>query len=592
MTAANEERRLDALYQLNLLDTAPSESFDRITRMASRVFGLPIAAVSLTDRDRQWFKSRVGVQHVSIPRHKAPCSEVAETNGVLVIPDLLDDPCYATSGLAAAGTRFYAGAPLVTRDGYGLGALCVLGTEPRTTTALETEALSDLAAMVMAQIELQHAFGRIDPLSGLPNRTQFLDDLEDLGLDSRGQKRLAVLIDLGRTDQINNSIRVMGSSYMDDMVRQAVHAIRSAVPRSRKVYHVSATQFAFLADADASVDAYAARVEAVLRQIRAGSRIWFAMTTVVGVAPFIAGETAPGDVLRIAHSAADDARSSRTMVSVYSTCNDEAHLRRFTLFNDFADALSDSGQLRLVFQPRIDLVTRQCVGAEALLRWRHPKLGEISPGEFIPLVEHSSMARPMTNWVLEHALMQLEDWQAAGLDLQLSVNVSAADLDEPDFVQRVQLALLRHRILPGRLELEITETTAMDNSGFALQQLSALSNCGVRLAIDDFGTGYSSLSYLQQLPVHVVKIDRSFVTNIANDERNRNLVRSMVGLSRDLGYRVVAEGIETADAVDLLAGMACDEAQGYLFGRPMAAADFAAWIDARDGETRPDVRVA
>ena len=162
----DEDARLDALYQLNLLDTPTSASFDRITRMAAQIFGLPISAVSLTDRDRQWFKSRVGVARTTIPRDKAPCAQVAETTRVLVVPDLLADNGYADSTLAGSGIRFYAGAPLVTREGFGLGALCVLGTEPRTASDAEMAGLVDLADMVMAQIEMQHAFGRIDANQG------------------------------------------------------------------------------------------------------------------------------------------------------------------------------------------------------------------------------------------------------------------------------------------------------------------------------------------------------------------------------------------------------------------------------------------
>ena len=176
-TSQAEDARLAALHQLGLLDTAPTEAFDRITRMASQLFGLPIAAVSLTDSDRQWFKSRVGVDHCSIPRDRAPCAQVAESSHDLVIPDLLLDPCFRDSVLASAGVRFYAGAPLTTREGFCLGAMCVLGPEPRQTSEAEMASLHDLAAMVMAQIELQHAFGRVDPLSGLPNHNQFIEDL-------------------------------------------------------------------------------------------------------------------------------------------------------------------------------------------------------------------------------------------------------------------------------------------------------------------------------------------------------------------------------------------------------------------------------
>jgi EAL domain-containing protein (putative c-di-GMP-specific phosphodiesterase class I)/GAF domain-containing protein len=578
MANLNEEARLDALYKLNLLDTPPTESFDRITRMASQIFGLPISAVSLTDHDRQWFKSRVGVEHMSIPRDKAPCARVAESAEVVLIPDLLADDCYRSSVLAGQGVRFYAGAPLVTRDGFALGALCVLGMEPRTASPAEMAALNDLAQMVMSQIELQHAFGRVDPLSGLPNRTQFLDDLDDLGRDDPGRRRLAVLLDLARAEQLNAGARVMGSSYVDDMVQEATLALRTILGSSRTAYHVAATQFAFLAPPDVDENAYVAELGSLIEQLRAGSHARFVMSAAIGLAPFVTGQTSPRDVLRTAHSAALEARSAETAVSVYSSSKDCAHRRRFGLLNDFGAALDQPGQLRLVFQPRVDLVTRTCVGAEALLRWAHPVLGEVSPGEFIPILEQTSLARPTTAWVLDAGLKQLGTWCAAGVGIQLSVNISAANLDERDFAQRVQLYLLKHRVPAAMLELEVTESAIMDNSGQAIGQLATLEAAGVRIAIDDFGTGYSSLAYLQRLPAQVVKIDQAFVRDLAKGERERTLVRSMISLSHELEYRVVAEGIETAEAAEMLTGMGCDEGQGYYFARPMELPDFERWV--------------
>jgi EAL domain-containing protein (putative c-di-GMP-specific phosphodiesterase class I)/GGDEF domain-containing protein len=579
MTEPDEEARLDALYKLNLLDTSPSESFDRITRMASQIFGLPISAVSLTDRDRQWFKSRVGVEHTSIPRDKAPCARVAESAEVVLIPDMLADDCFRHSILAGKGVRFYAGAPLVTRDGFGLGALCVLGTEPRTATDAEMAALNDLAQMVMSQIELQHAFGRVDPLSGLPNRTQFLDDLEDLGRDNPGRHRLAVLVDLARSEQLNSGARVMGSSYVDDIVLEATRTIRSMLGPDRTAYHVAATQFAFLARYDEDQDDCVVQLRLLLERLRTGSNTRLVMSAAIGVAPFVMGVTSPRNVLRTAHNAALDARALETAVSVYSMSNDSAHRRRFRLLNDFAAALEQPEQLRLVFQPRIDLATRTCIGAEALLRWSHPVLGDVSPGEFIPIVEQTSLARPTTAWVLDAGLKQLGAWSAAKMGIQLSINVSATNLDERDFTQRVLLYLLKHRVPPAMLELEVTESAVMENDGQAVEQLSRLEQAGIHIAIDDFGTGYSSLAYLQRLPAKVVKIDQSFVRDLANGEREQTLVRSMITLSHDLGYRVVAEGVETAEAAELLTKMGCDEGQGYFFGRPMAPADFGRWFD-------------
>lgn len=591
MTDSHETLRLDALHRLHLLDTPPSESFDRITRMASQIFGLPISAVSLTDCDRQWFKSRVGVEHTTIPRDQAPCAQVAETADVVIIPDLLEDEAYAGSPLAEQGVRFYAGAPLVTRDGFGLGALCVLGIEPRIVTAAEMESLGDLAQMVMAQIEMQHAFGRVDPLSGLPNRTQFLDDLDDLGRDSPGQERLAVLVDLARAEQLHNSTRVMGSAYVDDLVQKAALSLRAVLGPGRTPYHVAATQFAFLAPAETDAEAYVDLLATSLEHIRAGYEARFVITTTVGVAPFVAGQRTPRDVLRLAHSAAHDARASDTLVKLYSSVNDSAQKRRFGLLNDFGAALDNPQQLRLVFQPRIDMGTRKCIGAEALLRWNHPLLGEVSPSEFIPIIERTWLARRTTAWVLDTALAQIAAWRAAGLDVRLSVNVSAANLVENDFAAQVQLYLLKHRVPADRLELEVTESTIMENTGNALAQLEALKAAGIQLAIDDFGTGYSSLAYLQQLPVQVVKIDQSFVFDLATGEREQTLVRSMITLSHDLGYRVVAEGVETTQAAEMLAEMGCDEAQGYLFARPLERPAFERWF-AADALPISEIRVA
>ena len=201
-----ETARLDALRRLELLDSPPSEAFDRITRMAAQLFGLPIAAVSLTDANRQWFKSKVGITHDTIPRMRAPCAMVSDEREVLVVPDLLEDPYFRDSPLADGGIRFYAGAPLTTSEGFCLGAMCVLGTEPRQVSLAERQTLTDLATMVMAQIELQHAFGRVDPVSGLPNRNQFIIDFNDLELyEPNGEVRIAALISLASPQELSDA---------------------------------------------------------------------------------------------------------------------------------------------------------------------------------------------------------------------------------------------------------------------------------------------------------------------------------------------------------------------------------------------------
>ncbi|KQQ33574.1 diguanylate phosphodiesterase [Duganella sp. Leaf126] len=579
----DEARRLDALHKLNILDTPPGEAFDRITRMAARLFDLPIAAVSLTDSDRQWFKSRVGVEHWSIPRIKAPCGNVADTSELLVIPDLQDDAHFRDSPLAASGIRYYAGAPLITADGHCLGAMCVLGTAPRDTAPEELTMLCDLAAMVMSQIEIMHALGRVDPISGLPNRNQFIEDFQDLQRESEdGEQRVAILINLATPAQLAHAVRAMNPRYLDELVADAASWIRAELGPGRKVYHVATTQFAMLSSSQMPIEQYTPLLETKLAQAIATVKTRFVATPTIGIVPFDLSSTDALSVLRRAQSAVQDATESGCAVALYSFGEDQMYRRRFSLLNDFGAALESSGQLRLVFQPRIAIASGACVGAEALLRWTHPTLGAIGPGEFMPIVERSRLAQATTSWVLDTALDQQLAWRNRGLVLQLSLNVSAANLLEADFADRVVNGLRRRGLPHHCLELEITESAIMEHPAKAQATLETLARAGIHLAIDDFGTGYSSLAYLQRMPADVVKIDQSFVRDIENDQRQQGLVRAMISLSQDLGHRVVAEGVENGAALAFLRDAGCDEAQGYLFARPLEVADFGRWHREQD----------
>jgi EAL domain-containing protein (putative c-di-GMP-specific phosphodiesterase class I)/GAF domain-containing protein len=581
-----ETSRLDALHQLRLLDTPASESFDRITRMASQIFGLPVAAVSLTDHDRQWFKSRVGIDHFAIPRDKAPCAEVAESTQPLIIEDFLKDPHYANSPLGRAGTRFYAGAPLVTNDGYGLGALCVLGTEPREVSSAELSALTDLAAMVMAQIELQHAFGRIDPVSGMPTRNQLREDLMDLARDHAGKQYFAIVVDLAGEDQISRITRAMGAGRVDQLVHEAAQSLRAALGAERSAYQVGIAQFAFISPSGVEQSGYVELLRSGFETMLASSSVRFVTNVTIGVRSFVAGEVSVDDIIRGATSAAQDARSTEGSIALYSPARDTAHRRQYGLLQDFGAALEAGDQLRLVYQPRIELATGDCIGAEALLRWRHPRLGDISPAEFIPIIEQTSLARPTTQWVLGAAMDQLATWHNAGLAITLSANISAANLGEADLIERIEAGLTQRKLPFACLEIELTESAIMDQPDQALGMLRKFEAAGVCLAIDDFGTGHSSLAYLQRLPAQVVKIDQTFMRNLTEATgADFVLVETMIGLAHKLGYRVVAEGIETGEAAAILKELGCEEAQGFWFARPMEADQFVMWLSDRRADT-------
>lgn len=585
MTSAQaEDARLHALKQLRLLDTPPAESFDRITRMASQLFDLPIAAISLTDSDRQWFKSRIGVEHWEIPRDRAPCGEVAETNSSLVIPDLLEHPSYRGSLLAQSGIRFYAGAPLTTREGFCLGAMCVLGTKPRQVTGQEQAALNDLAAMVMAQVELQHAFGRVDAITGLPNRHQLLEDLQDQFSDPTDGPRYLALTEVIDALKMSDTVRVLGVGVIEDLMRESARIILDNLAESTQVYHVGAGQFAWIAprsQEDRCLEGSLHNLSIQLHKHLSSAPVRILLNPVIGLAHHSAGKDHGEDTIRMAHNAAQEARIMGHAVSTYSVTADDHHRRRFKLLNDMRAALVSGQELSLVYQPRIELSTGACIGAEALLRWKHPELGAVSPGEFIPLVEQTDLAGPLTAWVIAAAIRQIVAWRSMAIELAISVNVSIANLDQPHFATNLIEQLNVGGIAPSAFEIEVTESAVIKNRAHVEGQLRAIRQAGIRVAIDDFGTGYSSLSYLKHLPADLVKIDQSFVRDLPDDPKGQTLVRHLIEMSQGLGFRVVAEGIETNEAYDLLRSWRCEEAQGYWMSRPLTPDDLEKWLESR-----------
>lgn len=567
-----ESKRLATLRQLNLLDTSPSESFDRITRMASKLFDLPIAAVSLTDQDRQWFKSRVGVDHWEIPRFKACCGEVADTSEFLVVPDLLESTTYQNSVLADSGVRFYAGAPLKTREGYTLGSMCVLGLEPRDITTQEQALLTDLAAMVMDQIELQHAFGRLDPVTGLPNRSQFIEDIEDLRKERQQGTKYALHIDLFDENQIRSLQRVVGLPSLDKMAHEVADYLKQNLHNPHRLYYIGGCQYLYLVGGgDADIYDTGHAIWQLVNNVVLNESSPLLHTPVVGIAPFEISEASGGDIIRTVHSASQDARQVGEEVVLYSQKLDAEHRRRFTILHDFRQALENEGELYLHFQPRLELSTDSCQSVEALLRWHHPQLGAISPAEFVPLVESTSLVRAMTEWVLQRCIEQIKVWQKQECPLQVAMNISGSNLDESGFAERVLHAIEAAGVDTRWLEFELTESAIVSNSRQAQKQLKVLADAGVSIAIDDFGTGYNTLTYLQNIPAQVVKIDRAFVTNLELGKRNQAIVSAMVGMAHQLGYRVVAEGVENESSCSYLRSLGCDEIQGFWYSKPAPA---------------------
>ena len=575
----NEEARLNALRDLRLLDTSPSESFDRLTRLASQLLSAPVSTISLTDRDRQWFKSKVGVDLSEIPREQAPCSYAIQEKGVFVVPDLAADARFAGSPLVRAGIRFYAGAPLFTRAGHGLGTICVVDTMPRDLGEQEGRVLRDLAGMVMSQIELQSMIGRVDATTGLPNQHQMFEDLEDRSRRAPDGEIETVMIEFASATQMRQGMRVLGPAYAEDFAAAVLSRVQSGIGNGARLYHVGPMRCVVLL-ADASLRSATDLVEVLAAALAAPvtcDGVPLTPDLAFGLARSTAGGTAPRDVLRQLGAACDDARAAQVPARSFDRKRDAGHARSFALVNDFANALRGTDELALVYQPRVSAVSGMILSAEALLRWTHPRFGAVSPGEFIPIVEQTALSQPMTEWVARTALKQIRTWQKTGFDCSVSINASALNLDEKDFAARLLRAVDDAGIPTRRLELEFTESAVARDLTRVVAQLQELSRNGIEIAIDDFGTGYSNLAYLQQLPVSVLKIDQAFVSRLPGSRRDRTLVKAMITMAHELGYRTVAEGVETAAALEVLIGLGCDEIQGFFVSRPMLPGGLPAW---------------
>jgi EAL domain-containing protein (putative c-di-GMP-specific phosphodiesterase class I) len=263
--------------------------------------------------------------------------------------------------------------------------------------------------------------------------------------------------------------------------------------------------------------------------------------------------------------------------TVYDPALDPHSPRRLAMMTDLGEAIRKS-QLVLHFQPRVSIAQQKLVGMEALVRWQHPTLGLVPPAQFIPLAEMSESIRPLTWWVLEAALAQQNLWVKQGLPLRVAVNFSARHLIDDAYPGQIKRLLARYGTDPDAIELEITESAIIADPGRAMNILTRIHALGVRLSIDDFGTGYSSLSYLRRLPLHALKIDQSFVSQMTRSVHDTIIVRSTIALAHNLRLTVIAEGVEDAATLDQLASYHCDEAQGFHVARPMPPEDLTHWL--------------
>lgn len=452
--------------------------------------------------------------------------------------------------------------PMIEADGAPVGA-----------TAVAT----DISERHQAEAELQHrAFH--DALTDLPNRALLQEFLERSLLAAareHGSMSLAVM-DLNRFKDINDTL---GHHVGDELLRQVAARVRQALRASDFVARLGGDEFALLLGG--ANNAMAIQImQRVLESLAAPFNVEGHVLDTgasIGLAAYPAHGTDAATLMRHADVAMYVAKRAGSGYAVYDPAHDQHSSVRLTLMGDLRQAINDD-QLAVHYQPKIDLATMRLGRVEALVRWNHPTMGQIAPDRFIPLAEQTGLITPLTRWVLETALRQVAAWRQGGLDLGVAVNLSMRALHDPTLPETVDWLLRRHAVTPTDLTLEVTESSLMADPATASSVLEKLQELGCHISIDDFGTGYSSLAYIKHLPVNEIKIDKSFVLGMGTDDRDRAIVRSVSDLGHNLGLRVVAEGVETAESLDTLRALGCDVVQGYFVSRPLPAGELEAWL--------------
>ena len=424
-----------------------------------------------------------------------------------------------------------------------------------------------------------------DQLTGLANRGLFQSHLADVLAQAarRDQRAAVVILDLDGFKEINDRL---GHHIGDAVLQVVADRLQAKLEGHQLLGRLGGDEFAVCVSAIDTADEAVSLADRMLAELQRpliveGFPLSISGSFGVAIYPEHAAEgtAGPAALMEKADLAMYEAKRAGLGVVLYRPGAGSAGPGRLSLLADLQRAI-DNGDLTLHYQPKMSVTANLVVGVEALVRWRHPRLGPIPPSEFVALAEHTELIHPFTDFVLREALRQCRQWQALGLHIPVAINASARNVHDLRFPSVVQARLREADLDAAWLEIEITENTVMADPARAVTVLQELRAMGIRLSIDDFGTGYSSLSSLRDMPVDAIKIDRSFVSRMTSDDRDRLIVKSMIELARGLGLGTVAEGVETAEDRQALAALGCDTTQGYLICAAKPAADLTTWLQA------------
>ncbi|SAI69419.1 signalling protein [Bordetella ansorpii] len=461
---------------------------------------------------------------------------------------------------------------LADKEGRPLGMLMLFDCAGRPPlTPKGRRLLERLAAHVVDRMQTLRDFHYRDHLTGLGNRGQFVRDAR-MALDrprAQDADLWAAMIDVIPLDNITRLVVAMGLTQVERAIERMAARVMASLPGGCRTYRLGLARFGFMCsgkqdDVRRLAAGCVARFE---NPITVDDDLPLNLTAYAGVLPVRRSQLP--QLISALFAVSESARERGVPVGVFDLQLVQRQRRHVLIINSIRQAVQAPDQLRLVFQPRERLSDGIWTSVEALVRWRHPLLGEISPTEFIPLLEGTTLMPLLTDWVLARAMSQLAEWRKTMPKLKMSINVAASDLKRPDFSAVLRGAMAANGIGSGCIELELTEGSLVRVDPATMEMLEGLERCGIEIAVDDFGAGYSNLSQLAKLPYDVLKLDNALVRSVSSNARAALIVQAIVGLAKQLGHRVVAEGVETLQLRDFSQQWGCDEVQGFFIARPM-----------------------
>ena len=570
------------LQALRTPDICRDDVLSKFTNLVSKTLGVPSSFISVLDDEFQYIKAAHNFSVGETLRSDSLCQYVVEGDNPLVVPDTHLDDCFATNPFVIGEpfVRFYAGVPLKSREGLVVGTLCVVDGKPHAFSAEKLATMTLLSQLVISFLEAWHSVGFTDLVTGLPNRQQLVRDLQSLHTAGDSTLHRLVLIDCIDMPRAYELARSLGMAPVEGLLKDmaTLLPLRLRPGKDELLYTVATGRFALLTKQDSPLCAewVAQRMEGVRAEIGEGLSVDLATHT--GETLFSATEVSAQEALRRAVSALHEAICRGIPCMSFSEKNDERRTDDFTLVNDLATAVRHNHGLYLVFQPKICLSSGLPIGLEALIRWRHPTRGELSPAVFIPLAEQTTLLQEITEWVIDRTIERLKRLNGQGIQLPITVNVSVRDFSQENFADKLESKMLKARLPTKLLGIECLETERIIESSAAINGLEMLKLRGFGISLDDFGTGYSNISYLRKMPLDVIKLDRSIVGGLATDTASRIITRSIIAMLKELDYVVLAEGVENIETLEALKEFGCDQAQGFFHSRPLPEGELDKWL--------------